>query len=102
MLQREAPEAVGESVSKLRDVMDRVFTRYVADGVIRPEQRMTNYLPVYRDKLRVVASGELQIERGTGYQPVPIEDLIRARAPVSTRRRSIMTPEDYPQNIPFA
>ena len=100
-LQREAPEAVGESVDRLRDVMDRIFTRYVADGVISPERRITNYLPVYRDKLRVVASGELHIERGQGYIPVMIDELIRPKLPPAARRRSILTPEDYPQNISF-
>lgn len=102
MLRREAPEAMGPATEKLRDVMDRIFTRYVADGVIDPKRRITNYLPVYRERLRVVASGELQIERGSGYIPIPIDDLIRARVPSAAKRRSILTPEDYPRNIPFA
>ena len=38
---QQAPEALA-GIQTIRQQMDRAFYRYVADGVLKPEQRVTN------------------------------------------------------------
>lgn len=91
----KAPEARGV-VDQLRSMMDLIHNEYVADGVLRPKQRITNYFPDVREVLGLATTGELHIERGLkDFFPIEIENLLRNRVPQFAKSRTMPIEEAF-------
>ena len=97
---REAPEAMS-GMRSLREVMEEIRQRYVADDVLRPDQQFPNYFPVIREVLEITSPGIMKIEKGRGYVPRHLENIVSPRDPQFAKRRHLFESEDFPRKVSF-
>lgn len=99
-VRQEVPEAT-DALPVLQDILANIRADYMQWGVLRPFQKWNNYFPVVRERLMVTERGIMEIERGDGYMPIPVQNLISPRNPVFAKTRSLTGPDDFPRNISF-
>mgnify|MGYP001559976209 CR=1 FL=1 len=92
---QDLPEAL-PAIQKYQDIMKRIYYEYVAEGVLKPGQRITNYFPDVRESLGVFPKGEMHVEYGIReYIPIEIEDLIRTHIPIFAKSRTLDIEKDF-------
>ena len=97
---REAPLAL-PGIRQLQALMEEMRVTYVVDGVLRPEQRFTNYFPIVRDVQEAMGQRTLQIEKGSGYFPVTLLNRLPRRNVPFAEPRRIDSEVFYPRKVSF-
>lgn len=97
---KDAPAAM-EGAQQLRPIMEGIWNRYVADGVLEKEQRVLNYFPLVRERLEVQTTGIQMVERGQGYMPKSLDNILAGLDPQFAKTRRYTGAEDYAINVPI-